>query len=102
MNKEEKRLEFSQGPSSTKYFYVGDIKQVAYQVALDVIKFDWGKAVKEKKTEVLIPDVYEEKGISATAYGVVDLKNQRMYAIKFELKTTSSSATEYFLLPLLE
>lgn len=90
INKEDKRIEFSQGPSNSKYFYVADIKQTAYQ------------AVKEKKTEIEIPDKWTEKDCSATAYGVVDLKNQRMYAIKFELKTTTSTVIDYFLLPILE
>jgi len=89
-NKEEKRLEIALGSSSSKYFYIDDAKALAFQ------------GVKEKKEEVQIEDKYEEKGCSVILSGLIDLKNSRCYALKIALKTSTSTVTEYFLLPILD
>jgi len=70
----------------SKYLYPSSFRECAF------------KAKKENKDEVLLEEK-TEKMMSAKMFGVVDRKNMRTYALKFELTTGTSSSIEYFLLP---
>jgi len=71
-----------------KYFYASDFKKILY------------KATKENKSEFEVEEckIDDKKlhcGITVTA--LVDLKEHYVYGLKFDLFTSSSSTTEYYL-----
>jgi len=70
--------------------YVDDVRKLAFE------------GVRDNKTEVELKDKWEEKSCSVRGYALIDLKNKRAYALKFNLKTATSSATDYYLLPVLK
>jgi len=76
--------------NSTKYITNKVLNKLAYD------------AVKRKQTEILITDfAYSDKYCKMTITAVVDLPKSRTYALRFDLTTTTSSVTEYFVLPYL-
>jgi len=76
--------------SRGKYLYISELRKLAYQ------------AVKEKKSEIELDVSLEEKTGKIKQYALIDLKNQRTYGVKFVLTTTTSSVTDYYLLPILK
>lgn len=76
-NVKDERVEIYLGyANKNKYLYESECKKLAY------------KAVKEQVNEKEMEDLnYDYKGIISTkVFAVVDLKNQRTYALKFVLK----------------
>lgn len=64
--------------------------------SLNKIAFE---AAKEQQEERELTDFqFQQAGCNVRTFALVDLKNNRVYALKFELNTTTSSATDYFLL----
>jgi len=90
-NKENARLEIcSNDTNKNKYLYLDDLKKIAYG------------AVQQKQSEVEITDLCwerEEIGLSIRVFVLVDLEKQRSYALKYVLKTTTSSCIDYYLIP---
>jgi len=81
-------ITIGEGSGQNKYLYTSEIKQLAYQ------------ATQEKSAQIAIPDlVWEKKDLKAQGFGLVDVAKGRMYGIKFEMKTTSSSYEGAYLLP---
>ena len=73
---------------SSKYVYLSDMRKWAYP------------AIKEGKSEVLIEDIKYSSGTKKMeCYGLIDSALAQVYALRFELSTSTSSTTDYFLLP---
>jgi len=88
MIKKDDHLEISRSGGNGKYLYRNDILKGVY------------KAIKDKKTEVEIEDFKEDKdAIQVRAYVVVDLEANCGYAIRFSMKTSTSSLDTYRVLP---
>jgi len=86
-NEKDKRAEILMG-SSTKYITNKVLNKLAYD------------AVKRQQPEILVTDfAYSDKYCKMTITAVVDLPKIRTYALRFDLTTTTSSVTEYFILP---
>jgi len=73
----------------------------AYLDASELKKLGY-KAAKQKLEEIPLEVQLEDKDSKVNVYGMVDSKNQRIYALKFVLNTATSSVTDYLLLPLLK
>eukprot|EP01097_Dermamoeba_algensis_P007411 TRINITY_DN4677_c0_g2_i1.p1 TRINITY_DN4677_c0_g2~~TRINITY_DN4677_c0_g2_i1.p1 ORF type:complete len:108 (-),score=32.77 TRINITY_DN4677_c0_g2_i1:58-345(-) len=55
---------------------------------------------KQNETmEVPIENISEETHGNVQAFAVLDLKKKKAYAVKFVLKTRTSTATDYFAIP---
>eukprot|EP01116_Phalansterium_solitarium_P006188 TRINITY_DN18497_c0_g1_i1.p1 TRINITY_DN18497_c0_g1~~TRINITY_DN18497_c0_g1_i1.p1 ORF type:complete len:562 (-),score=118.71 TRINITY_DN18497_c0_g1_i1:513-2129(-) len=81
-------LEVHTRSNQSTYLYPAALKKLAYQ------------AVKEGTTEAEVTDLhYNEKCFDTHVYALVDPANTRVYALKFQLKSTTSSTTDYFLIP---
>lgn len=88
---EEKRVELhSNDNNKSKYLDVDELKKIAF-LATRANQEEWPLNEVEWKHS-LVP-------VTVQVFALVDLKNQRTYALKFALKTTTSSVTEYLLIP---
>eukprot|EP01119_Soliformovum_irregulare_P021102 TRINITY_DN6965_c0_g1_i1.p1 TRINITY_DN6965_c0_g1~~TRINITY_DN6965_c0_g1_i1.p1 ORF type:complete len:570 (+),score=138.61 TRINITY_DN6965_c0_g1_i1:26-1711(+) len=73
---------------TNKYLYPSEIKQLAYQAKM------------QNKSEIAIPGLtWEKQGCSINVLGLVDVEKARMYALKFDMKSTTSSKEAHYLLP---
>jgi len=74
--------------NSFSYIYLSTLKKYAFQ------------GVQEKKEELELMDMTkEENGTLKKVFALIDLQNQRTYAFKFLLQTTTSSVVDYYLIP---
>lgn len=88
---DEKRVQITSKPLDKNLW--------AYKSQLDYYLF---QAKKEGKSEFVIADLSasdEAKGVSQSVTALVDLENNWVYGLRFELKSNTSSAVGHYLLP---
>jgi hypothetical protein len=92
----EKRAEVSsKGSSSTIYIT---------KTLLDKLLFEGKKQAANGQKQCELPmanlsSVSKEHGTSIEATALIDLENQWVYAIRFEVKTNTSRAVDHYVLP---
>lgn len=73
---------------SSKYVYLSDLRKWAYQ------------GMKEGKSEVLVTDIKHESGTNKiVCTGLIDSQLGSVYALRFDITTSTSSTTDYVLIP---
>jgi len=73
----------------TNYLYLHQLKKFAYD------------GVKDNQKEVEITNLAwnQDPGLSKKVYAIVDIPHQRVYALKFDFKSSTSSVIDYYLIP---
>lgn len=89
IDKDRTRMEVCNGEGNTnKYIYRSNLKEWAW------------KAAQQNVTELEIPELkFDKKGMISKVYALFDKPSGRVFALKFDMKTTTSSLVDFYTIP---